>query len=690
MKRTISILLSLLMLLSSTPLSGLIAFAEEGDASGQVDENISWSFDAATKTLTFTGEGRIPSWTIPSTVNKDDIENLVYADGIVNSYYNNGNLRIDSLKTITFGKSFWIEPHIFGNGSNSSLEAIYVSEDNTSFCSVDGVLYSKHMDRLIKYPAAKSGSVVALPESVVTIENGAFSGNVYAKYIEFGPKVTSIISGAFSSCQSLKYVEIPEKVTVLFSGCFSGCKELSEVFIPKSVNSILGNPFINCPKLTTIKVDPENECYVSSSNALYTSDYKTLLHFPNLKQICTINNNTKRIAEYAFYNNQDIEKVVLSEALEYIDDYAFSGCTSLKEVTKSESLLSIGEGAFEGCTSLKEVTSSESLLSIGDHSFKNCTSLETFGLPDTIQTIGQQAFLYSGLRYITLPRTLETIDNAVLNSRLDELTVLNPDFVFPGYNSLFGLKPRVIKGFINSTAQEYAAQYGSDFVCLCTNGTENHDYEETVVEPTADEKGYTLYTCKTCGYNYKSNVIKADEIVYTNGGRTLVSYSPELTDDTFVVPDTVNVISDDAFNNEYLKTVVVSSNVKVIGNSAFENCPNLESVEFSDDAQLEQIESSAFAGTNIQTVVVPESVKSVKSKAFANCIKLDSFDVEETLRKLLTTRLKTVITSLLSALISRLHISLQAGKRFLQSHIQEFPTRSTQANLFAPRLQFTT
>lgn len=38
--------------------------------------------------------------------------------------------------------------------------------------------------------------------------------------------------------------------------------------------------------------------------------------------------------------------------------------------------------------------------------------------------------------------------------------------------------------------------------------TISHDYEETVIEPTYTEDGYTLHTCKYCGHSYKDNYVE--------------------------------------------------------------------------------------------------------------------------------------------------------------------------------------
>ena len=42
------------------------------------------------------------------------------------------------------------------SADNCSAAAYYVAEDNPYLCSVDGVLYSKDMDRLVRYPQGKT------------------------------------------------------------------------------------------------------------------------------------------------------------------------------------------------------------------------------------------------------------------------------------------------------------------------------------------------------------------------------------------------------------------------------------------------------------------------------------------------------------------------------------------------------
>ena len=62
-----------------------------------------------------------------------------------------------------------------------TIENFVVSEDNNSFASKDGILFTKSLYTLIKYPLAKRGSSYTIPTETVEIAFGAFGdgGNVF-------------------------------------------------------------------------------------------------------------------------------------------------------------------------------------------------------------------------------------------------------------------------------------------------------------------------------------------------------------------------------------------------------------------------------------------------------------------------------------------------------------------------------
>ena len=104
----------------------------------------------------------------------------------------------------------------------TSLISIDVSENNQQYCSVEGVLFSKDRTRLISYPAGKGDVSYTVPDSVISIEDGAFYNCTSLTSVIIGNSVTSIGDSAFASCASLTSVIIPDSVVDIESAAFPG------------------------------------------------------------------------------------------------------------------------------------------------------------------------------------------------------------------------------------------------------------------------------------------------------------------------------------------------------------------------------------------------------------------------------------------------------------------------------------
>ena len=111
-----------------------------------------------------------------------------------------------------------------------SLTSINVVIDNLNYASIDGVLYDKDIQILIRCPGAKTS--VTIPNSVTEIEVAAFSG-----------------------CSGLTSVTMPNSVTSIRDGSFFGCSGLTSITIPNSVTSIGDEAFMDCSSLTSITCD---------------------------------------------------------------------------------------------------------------------------------------------------------------------------------------------------------------------------------------------------------------------------------------------------------------------------------------------------------------------------------------------------------------------------------------------------
>ncbi|MBQ3670339.1 MAG: leucine-rich repeat domain-containing protein [Treponema sp.] len=139
-----------------------------------------------------------------------------------------------------------------------SLVAIVISDENENFCTVDGVLYSKDMTKLYKYPAAKSGDSFTLPDTVTSLAYGAFEHNKNLVSISGLGQIASIDGMcAFSSCTSLKSADFTgSSLTSLPAYTFENSTALEKVILPSGLTSIGGNSFVGCSSLKEVHLGP--------------------------------------------------------------------------------------------------------------------------------------------------------------------------------------------------------------------------------------------------------------------------------------------------------------------------------------------------------------------------------------------------------------------------------------------------
>lgn len=187
----------------------------------------------------YKGSSTEKSLTVPDTFNDKPVTELM-SFCISNSEY---------LEELNIGENIEkIDPWALTNCP--VLKAINVSENNKYFTSVDGVLYSKDMTKLIAYPngrtslvtdkdgKATGGSTIKLPDTVKVIGENAFymCSNLYS--IEFNEGLQKVENKAFLKCTNLSAVEFPETLTEIGVDSFSYCDSLTHIEIPASVKSI--------------------------------------------------------------------------------------------------------------------------------------------------------------------------------------------------------------------------------------------------------------------------------------------------------------------------------------------------------------------------------------------------------------------------------------------------------------------
>ena len=132
------------------------------------------------------------------------------------------------------------------------------------------------LKRFYKKYIPKTITKCIIPDSVISIDNEAFSYCTSLTSITIPKNVTSIGEEAFWSCRSLKEMIIPNTVTSIGRSAFSHCYLLKEITIPNSITSIGMFAFFYCNSLTTISI-PNSITNIGACAFVYCDSLKEVI-----------------------------------------------------------------------------------------------------------------------------------------------------------------------------------------------------------------------------------------------------------------------------------------------------------------------------------------------------------------------------------------------------------------------------
>lgn len=171
------------------------------------------------------------------------------------AFYACARLQIDglpegvvSIGSYAFGicssiKSLTISKNVTSLGDNifcgsSKLTEFIVDDENPNYCSVDGVLFTKDMTRLIAFPGKKAGKYI-VPEGVEEISDGAFY-----------------------NCPGVTEVFLPISVARIGDDAFGRCKALTKINIP-----------LNCKEIGSFSFDDTPDVVITACRGSYAQSY---------------------------------------------------------------------------------------------------------------------------------------------------------------------------------------------------------------------------------------------------------------------------------------------------------------------------------------------------------------------------------------------------------------------------------
>ena len=279
-----------------------------------------------------------------------------------------------------------------------NLASINVDDKNTTYASIDGVLYNKEKTILIQAPGKIQG-VFTIPSGVTNIASGAFGSCEGLTGLEIPASVTSISEYAFENCTGLTNVTIPSSVKNIDTKAFSGCKNLDLVISNAKENvTVKSGALDDCKSVTWDLLVDESESplkfNVLTETTAEVTDENCVEGSVTIPSKVVIDGKTYSvvsIADYAFKNCKDLTGITIPSSVVKIGTRAFQS-SGLTTIELPSSITSIDYGLFSSCSDLVSVKIPSSVESIGESAFVGCTSLTNLELSSSVKSIGVMAF----------------------------------------------------------------------------------------------------------------------------------------------------------------------------------------------------------------------------------------------------------------------------------------------------------
>lgn len=336
---------------------------------------------------------------------------------------------------------------------------------------------------------------------------------------------------------------------------------------------------------------------------------------------------------------EDIENIVLSNAITSISGWAFQGCKKVTSVTLPSQLEGIGEGAFAE-TGLTSIFIPQTVTYIRDNPFRDCPDLTSIRV-DTDNYEYSDHWHADGECNAILKIYRDPWDDSINDKIVDVVagcknTIMPRDvnqimpYAFAGCTGLKSVTFRSITP--DDTERPGLTFIGAHAFDGCV------DLEGLFIPYTVTNIGEAAFG--GCGGLESIEVAASNEFYYSSGN-TLIQkngyYYDYVGDDikqvsgpvviagckNSVIPSTAKAIGASAFCKcSGLTKITIPEGVRVLQNNAFRECADLESVIFPESS-LVSIQHYAFLGcTSLESVTVPDSVRRILSGVFMGCTSL--------------------------------------------------------------------
>ena len=662
-------------------------------ASGQCGDNVTWTFDGDTLTISGTGD----MWAFTSTSHpgwyeehRTEIKKVVIGSGVTNvgAYVFHYTTNLASVTLPSSVTS--IGAYAFSNCyplANVSFPAGLKSIGNYAFYS------------------CYTMTALALPEGLTSLGAYAFYYCRALKSVTLPSSLQALGSSAFGHCEALTDVALPEGLTMIQAYAFNACTALAAVTLPASLANIGKQAFLDCTALTSITFTgtaptigenafsgvtatawypsgdsswtsavmqqyggtitwqklPGNDCgdnltWSLSGGTLTISgtgdmwEYTSTEHpgwFDRAGEVRSVvlGDGVTSIGNHAFGSTDYadrytvLSKVTLPAGLTRIGENAFYWCRALKTINLPDSLSAIGQYAFYG-TALESVTVPGGVKILRDGVFSNCFQLTEVTLSEGVTSIGSWTFSLGQMTSITLPESLTSIASyAFYKSKLTSVC-------FPASVASLGNQAFADNASLTEIRFLGPVPAISDYCFASVTATAYYPGGTSWTSSVMQNYGGTLtWRCFRCGDTLSWTLDDAGTLTISGAGPMWAYefsgfgnkpgwYGSRESILRVVVEDGATSIGAYAF--QYLtkmKSASLPDSVTFLAEYAFYDCESLTDVAIPQ--HVTSLGRSVFTGCEALTsMVIPDSLTSVANSMFAGCVKLESVVFPAGLKKI--------------------------------------------------------
>jgi len=500
----------------------------------------------------------------------------------------------------------------------SSLRTLYLNNstfsigNNTfSFSNAINFIHINSIEQWLKVPnifsaANSSGNLyingelltaVTIPDNITKLPSYAFTSCNSLSKVVIPSTITEIGNYAFSNCSNLKEITFQGDLTKLGMACFNLCKSLTEIIIPNGVTEIGDYAFKECGNLSKV----------------------------------IIPGTATRIGNNAFYNCKKLEEITIPDSVNYLGEKAFYACESLKTVKLSDNITEINEETFYNCLRLKNIIFGKNLTVIKGYAFYRCYNLIHLEFPDSLTDIYSNAFTAcSGLSSITFGKNLKNIQANAFSSctSLNGKTIILPENVTITKSSFTDNVIFLVHEDATVLIEQIESLSLMYFTYNDTNVPESVTYEGII---------YLISNSEAIAIDCDGSIINAVIPNMVNGvyvTKLHGTFSGNTNLKTVVLPTHLREIGDDSFYKcTSLTDVNIPESVTYIGRYAFAYCEKLKSINIPENISV--INTGTFyLCKSLTTIILPKNLTAIKYSAFQYCTSLSEMSLPKKLTEI--------------------------------------------------------